>query len=186
MATKEFVIRIQNETQSGAGNKIGGAGGIGQATGGQSTTQKNASTSTSKTLDDKLTERLQKMLAPAAIIGGTKRIVDTVASYQHSLIEVRTGNREQQQRVTFAYNTASGFVGSAISGAMAGTAIMPGVGTAVGAVLGIAKEGMSMGVNAMMKQMTLTEQRRLEQMQQNLAAQRVTVSGSRYMNVTQY
>jgi hypothetical protein len=182
MATKEFVIRIQNETHSGAGNKIGGAGGIGQATGGQSVKHNSA---TSKTLDDKLTERLQKMLAPAAIIGGTKRIVDTVANYQHSLIEVRTGNQELQQRVSFAYNTASGFVGSALSGAMTGTMIAPGVGTAVGAVLGIAKEGMSMGVNAMMKQMTLTEQRRLEQMQQNLAARRVTVSGSRYMNASQ-
>ena len=183
MATKEFIIRIQNETQSGAGDKIGGAGGIGKATGGQSVKTNSA---TSKTVDDKLTERLQKMLAPAAIIGGTKRIVDTVATYQHGLIEVRTGNQELQQRVTFAYNTASGFVGSAISGAMAGTAIMPGVGTAVGAVLGVAKEFVSMGMNTMMKHGSLNEQRRLEQMQQNLAVQRVTVSGSRYMNVTQY
>ena len=181
MATKEFIIRIQNETTGGAGNKIGGAGGIGNATGGSTSKQSK----TPKTIDDKLTERLQKMLAPAAIIGGTKRVVDTVANYQHSLIEVRTGNQELQQRVSFAYNTASGFVGSAISGAMTGTMIAQGVGTAVGAVLGIVKEGAEIGINMVMKQMTLTEQRRLEQMQQNLAAQRVTVSGSRYMNVTQ-
>ena len=187
MATKEFIIRIRNETGSGggAGDKVGGAGGIAKKTGAQT---QEMEYDPKVTVAGVLADRLAKMLAPAAILGGTKRVVDSVANYQHSLIEVRTGSKEQQQRVTFAYNTASGFVGSVVSGAMSGLAFTGGnpAGAVAGIILGVTQQAGSMLIDYALNSATLAEQRTLESMQQSLAAQRVTVSGSRFMNANQW
>lgn len=184
MAERQFIIRIENNTNNGgAGQKVGGAGGIKNKTGGS--TAKKGSKSVSGAMDN-LADRLTKMLAPAAIINGGKRIIDQVVNHNIGLIEVRTGSKEQQQRTSFVYNTVSGFVGSGANGALAGYAIGGPVGAGIGAVLGLAKQGASMGINYLIQTDILAKQRALEQMQQNLSAQRVTISGSRYMNVTQY
>lgn len=184
MSDKNFVITIRNETVSGAGQKVGGAGGIANKTGG-STTQGNGSSSS---VTDKIEQRLMKMLAPAALLRGGKSIVDQVVQHNNGLIEIRTGSKEQQQRTSFAYNTASGFIDSALSGGTTGLLLTGGnpLGAGVGALLGMVKQGASMGINYFKQADILEKQRMLEQMQQNLAAQRVTISGSRYMNVTQY
>lgn len=180
MAEKQFVIRIENNTQSGAGQKVGGAGGIANRTNnGAQNAKKKLSPS------DKIEQRLAKMLTPAAIIRGAKSIVDQVGNHHVSLVEIRTGSKEQQQRISFAYNTASGFVDSAMSGAGVGLVLGGPVGAGIGALLGLAKQGLSMGINAIKQADLLDKQRALEQMQQNLAAQRVTVSGSRFMNASQ-
>lgn len=186
MAERQFIIRIENSTGGGgAGKKVGGAGGIANKTGGSSTQSSGGSSSS---VTDKIEQRLMKMLAPAALLRGGKSIIDQVVQHNNGLIEIRTGSKEQQQRTSFAYNTASGFVDSTISGAASGLLLTGGnpAGAAIGALLGLVKQGASMGINYFKQADILEKQRTLEQMQQNLAAQRVTISGSRYMNVTQY
>lgn len=185
MAERQFVIRIENATGGGAGQKVGGAGGIANKTGGSSTQGRVGSSSS---VTDKIEQRLMKMLAPAALIRGGKSIIDQVVQHNNSLIEIRTGSKEQQQRTSFVYNTVSGFVDSALSGGTTGLLLTGGnaVGAGIGALLGLLKQGASMGINYLKQADILEKQKTLEQMQQNLAAQRVTVSGSRYMNVTQY
>lgn len=181
MAEEKFVIEIVNKTNGGAGNKVGGAGGIKNKTGGSS-----AQSGASGSFEDSIEKRLTKMLAPAALVRGGKSIIDQIVQHNNGLIEIRTGSKEQQQRVSFIYNTASGFVDSALSGAGMGFMMGGGIGAGVGALLGVAKQSISMGINYLKQADILEKQRTLEQMQQNLASQRVTISGSRYMNVTQY
>jgi uncharacterized membrane protein len=127
------------------------------------------------------------MLAPAALIRGGKSIVDQIVQHNNSLIEIRTGSKELQQRTSFIYNTTSGFVSGDLSGAMTGLVLTGGnpAGAAVGALVGFVQQGASMAINYLKQADILREQRNLETMQQNLAAQRVTISGSRYMNASQ-
>jgi hypothetical protein len=183
MAERQFIIRIVNDTEGGAGQSVGGAGGLGNKAGGSSKKTSNDGGA----VVDKIEKRLAKMVAPAALIRGSKSIVDQVVQHNNSLIEIRTGSKEQQQRTSFIYNTTSGFVGGGLSGAMTGLVLTGGnpAGAAIGALVGIVQQGATMGINYLKQADILREQRNLETMQQNLAAQRVTISGSRYMNASQ-
>lgn len=182
MAEKQFVIRIVNETQGGAGAKVGGPGGVANRTGGSKTQSKKGE---GGGWEEALGERLKKMVAPVALYRATKSVVDQVGNHHISLVEIRTGSKEQQQRISFAYNTANGFLESGISGAMQGATIGGGWGALIGSVVGLVQQGASMGINYLMQSDVLSKQRSLEQMQQDLSAQRVTVSGSRFMNASQ-
>ena len=179
MAERQFVMVIRNETGGdGAGKKVGGAGGIKNNQGGNSSS--DGGKKNNKTAADLLAKKANGLISYATIAS----VVDTVASYNHSLIEVRTGSRELQERTTYKYNTAKSFVNSAISGGIVGSAFGP-AGTAGGALIGLVGAGVSYMKNRAMAENTIRENERLEIAQRQTAAQRVTVSGSRYMNATQ-
>lgn len=179
MAERQFMIVIRNETgenENGAGAKVGGAGGIKNATGGK----KKAST-----YGEKIGEKFEKMLKPAAAYGTARRVMNLVVNHNNSLIEVTTGSREQQERTTYLYNTIGSYVDSAVYGAISGFALGGVGGAAIGAVLGVATKFTSELTNYAMASDTLAKQRALENISRDMAAQRATVSGSRYMNATQ-
>lgn len=180
MAERQFVLVIRNETdENGAGSKVGGAGGIKKKQGGESSSQ-SGNKDNKKGVTDLLEKQAKGLITYAAISSA----VDSVISYNNSLIEVRTGSRELQERTTYKYNTAKSFVNSAITGGIAGAKFGP-AGVAVGALIGLATAGVSYAINRAKQENTIRENERLEIASRQMAAQRVTVSGSRYMNATQ-
>ena len=179
MAERQFVLVIRNETgDGGAGNKVGGAGGIKNKQGGESSSKSGEN---KKTVTDLLEKQARGLITYAAISSA----VDSVISYNNSLIEVRTGSRELQERTTYKYNTAKSFVNSTITGGIAGWAYGGPAGAAVGALIGLVSSGFSYTINRAKQEGVIAENARLETAQRQQAAQRVTVSGSRYMNATQ-
>jgi hypothetical protein len=179
MAERQFVMIIRNETGGdGAGKKVGGAGGIQNQQGGN--TSSDSGDKKKKGVGDLLAKKANGLITYATI----SSVVDTVVSYNNSLIEVRTGSKELQERTTYKYNTAKSFVNSAVGGAIAGSAYGPW-GAAAGLVLGVATAGFNYVKSRSMAENTIRENERLEIAQRQMAAQRITVSGSRYMNATQ-
>ena len=181
MAERQFIIRIENTTQGGAGDKVGGAGGIARM---NKTNKKESS--------DKSTKFAQFMLKQAGVpltglaaYGTVRKITNEIVSHNNSLIQVKTGSREQQERQTFIYNTSMGFVDAAVTGAATGAMVGGPVGAGVGALIGVVKQGLGMAVNMAKTSDILAKNRQLENIQRELQAQRVTVSGSRYMTATQ-
>lgn len=178
MAERQFVIRIENTAQVKAGEKVGGAGGISKKS--QTKTQESGNG-----MGKFLAKQMGVPLTGLAAYTTVRKITGTIISHNNSLIEVRTGSREQQERTSFIYNTASGFVDSAVTGAAAGAMAGGPVGAAAGAVIGIVKQGISMTVNIAKTADLLAKQRTLENITRDLQTQRVTTNGSRYMNATQ-
>lgn len=179
MTERQFVIRIDNNTQNGAGAKVGGAGGIG----GQNKT--NPTESIGEKMSMFLANQMGIPLTGMAVYGTARKITNTIVSHNNSLIEVLTGSREQQERTSYIYNTSMGFVDSAVAGAAAGAMVGGPLGAGVGAILGVAKQGLSMAINIAKTSDLLSKQRQLENITRDLQTQRVTVNGSRYMNATQ-
>ena len=172
MAERQFVLVIRNETRAGgAGNKVGGAGGLGK---------EGEEEKTKKGVSDLLAKQARRLITYAAISSA----VDSVISYHNSLIEVRTGSRELQERTTYNYNLKKSFVNSAVGGGIAGAAYGP-AGIAVGALIGLTTAGVTYAINRAKQEGVIRENARLETASRQMAAQRVTVSGSRYMNATQ-
>lgn len=163
MAERQFMIVIRNETDPKTpvdSSGVGGKGGVGKL----------------------LTKKAAALVSFGAIVS----VADNIISFNNSLIEVRTGSRELQERTTYIYNTTKSFVSSAIAGGIAGAAYGGGpVGAVAGAAIGLVSAGFSYTVNRAKQEYTISENARLETAQRQMAAQRVTVSGSRYMNATQ-
>ena len=178
MAERQFVIRIENNTKGNAGERVGGAGGISKKT-------KTKTKESSNGMGKFLAKQAGIPLTGMAAYGTVRNITSTIISHNNSLIEVRTGSREQQERTSFIYNTSMGFVDSMVTGAAAGAMAGGAVGAAVGAVLGAAKQGLSMAINVAKTRDLLEKQRTLENITRDLQTQRATVNGSRYMNATQ-
>ena len=180
MSERQFIIRIENTTQGGAGDKVGGAGGIAR----MNKTNKNESSDKSAKFAQSMLKQAGVPLTGLAAYGTVRKITNEIISHNNSLIQVKTGSREQQERQTFIYNTSMGFVDSAVTGAATGAFFGP-VGAGVGAVIGVVKQGLGMAVNMAKTSDILAKNRQLENIQRELQAQRVTVSGSRYMTATQ-
>lgn len=178
MAERQFIIRIENTAQTKAGDKVGGAGGI-------SKKNKTDSKEDSGSKKDSKKALSKAVGAGLAAYGTARKITGTIISHNNSLIEVRTGSREQQERTSFIYNTSMGFVDAAVTGAASGALVGGAYGAVAGAVIGVAKQGLSMVVNVAKTADLLAKQRALENITRDLQTQRVTVSGSRYMNATQ-
>ncbi len=178
MAERQFIIRIENGTQGNAGEKVGGAGAIGKQ-------NKTNNAESSGKMGQFIAKQMGIPLTGFAVYGTARKITNTIVSHNNALIEVRTGSREQQERTSFVYNTSMGFVDSAVSGAAAGFVAGGALGAAVGSILGVAKQGLSMAINAAKTSDILSKQRTLENISRDLQTQRVTINGSRYMNVTQ-
>lgn len=175
MAERQFVIRIVNDTQGNAGDKVGGAGGIGKM---------NKTNSTEK-LGDFVMKKAGVPLTGMAMYGTVRKITNEIVSHNNSLIQVKTGSREQQERQTFIYNTATGFLDAAVTGASAGFMAVGALGAGLGALLGVTKQGLSMAINVAKTSDILAKNKQLENIQRELQTQKVTVSGSRYMNALQ-
>ena len=181
MAERQFIIRIENNTSGGAGDKVGGAGGIGRMN--KSNVTKTESKKSSN-MGKALLRQAGIPLTGMAVYGTVRKITNEIVSHNNSLIQVKTGSREQQERQTFIYNTSMGFVDAAVTGAAAGALFGP-VGAGIGALLGVTKQGLSMAVNVAKTSDILAKNRQLENIQRELQSQRVTTSGSRYMNALQ-
>ena len=181
MAERQFVMIIRNEAGGeGAGDKLGGAGGIKTKQGGQSA---------KKTVKPTNGEKAANMLAKKALgmvsVQAAISTVNKIHTHHNSLIEVRTGSREQQERTTFVYNTTSSILGSTISGATTGAAVAGGWGALAGAAIGLVTSVGNIGINHVQQSAIIAENRQLEMLTKMQTTQRVTVSGSRYMNATQ-
>lgn len=181
MAERQFIIRIENTTEGKAGEKVGGAGGISKKT----KTETKESGNKSSGIGESIVKSARIPLTGMAVYASARKITNTIVSHNNSLIEVRTGSREQQERTSFVYNTAMGFLDSTVSGAAAGALVGGPVGALVGGLLGFVKQGMSMEINVAKTRSMLSAHRQLEDISRDLQSQRITVSGSRYMNVTQ-
>ena len=178
MAERQFIIRIENSTGGGVAEKVGGAGGISKKS---KTQNKESSNGMASFLAKQAGIPLTGMAAYATV----RKITSTIVSHNNSLIEVRTGSREQQERTSFIYNTSMGFVDSLVSGAAAGGMVGGPMGATAGAIIGVAKQGLSMAINVAKTSDLLAKQRTLENITRDLQTQRVTVNGSRCMNATQ-
>jgi hypothetical protein len=178
MAERQFIIRIENTAQAKAGEKVGGAGGISKKS--QTKTQESGNG-----MGKFLARQMGVPLTGIAAYATVRKITGTIISHNNSLIEVRTGSREQQERTSFIYNTATGFVDATVTGASAGAMAGGVYGAVAGAAIGVVKQGISMTINIAKTADLLAKQKTLENITRDLQTQRVTTNGSRYMNATQ-
>lgn len=177
-----FTITLKNDTNDqGAGSKVGGAGGVQNTSSSQGQSTQSGGGFSGKINTDVLVSKAKGLVSVAAIAS----VADRIISYNNSLIEVRTGSRELAERTSYQYNVAKTLVSGAAGGAALGGMVMPGIGHAVGALVGLVTSGISHAINVELQQNTINENARLEKTQRYLTTQRVTVSGSRYMNASQ-
>lgn len=182
MAERQFLIVIRNETNGGAGDKLGGAGGIQDSLGGE-TTQSGGKEKLSNA--EKAGSMVTKKMLGLVSYGAVTSAINRVWTHNNSLIEVKTGSREQQERQTYIYNNVSSLVNSTVGGAIAGASVAGLPGAAVGAAIGLVSSITNYGINYAMQTDVISKNKQLEDITRQLSAQRVTISGSRYMNVTQ-
>lgn len=119
----------------------------------------------------------KKALRDVSVYKKIKSTANQFISCQISRVELLTGSREQHQRANFAYsvgktifNTAESFVTGGLSDA----------------IISLALSTLSSAINIAQNQETINTERRLEDISRNLSSQRVTVSGSRYMNASDF
>ena len=185
MPDRTYVIEIRNTAgEQGAGSRVGGAGaGAGKAD------QQTEEPSPSPDKGEVLGAILQKAIGKLTVYGTTRQVLDSVVSHKLSQVEILTGSREAQERATYLYNTIGSFVDSAVNGAIMGASIggagAGAYGAAIGAVVGVVKAGVSYGINYAKATDNLNKQRAVENVSRDLVAQRITISGSRYMNARQ-
>lgn len=165
----EYVIRIVNETQSTA-PEVGGAGGI-NADSGNSLGATNAGKSGNTT--NKAAKALQGLFSAHTAVNMTKQAI----SFGVSQVQIETGSREMQQRASALYSAGTALTGIVAAGIAGGPA------TAGVALLGTL---ISKATSILFEMESIANQRRLEDIARNLSAQRVTVSGSRYMNASEF
>lgn len=167
-----YVIEIRNETQeetpvkavTGGGNSVGGETSEGAAKG------------------EQFAKSMVKRLVSVSTVVHT---VDQIFSHQHAMISLQTGAQEYGQRANFAYQKTSSFVKSVAMGAVAGS-IVPGIGTAVGAVIGAATNLGGQVMNYFFTQDVISKQKSLEDISRRMNMSRATVSGRRYSNITEF
>lgn len=182
MAERQFIIRIENNTGGGVGGKVGGVGGISNSNNIEPTQK------TGKSQPNVAKAFLRQAGVPLtgmAAYGTVRKITNEIVSHNNSLIYVKTGSREAQERQTFIYNTSMGFVDSLVAGAAAGAMVSGPAGAAIGALIGVMNQGLNMAINYAKTSDTLAKNRQLENIQRDLQAQRVTTNGSRYMTASQ-
>ena len=178
---ESFEIIISNATEgNGAGSSIGGAGGIANRQGAQSS-QGSAKMSNV----EKAGNIVYKKMLGLVSFGAVMSTVNRVHTYKNSLIEVRTGSKEQQERTSYIYNNVSSFLTATVGGAIAGGTAAGIPGAIVGGIIGAVGSAANFGINYLQQSAIIAENRQLETMTRLLTAQRVTVSGSRYVNATQ-
>ena len=173
--SRVYELIIRNETSEDVAEEVGGAGGIqtndgaGSSPGGERTKQPR-----SEGMD--ASQALKKLFGYSQI----KQVATQVVGFQVSTVQLRTGSHEAQQRATFGYNMAQKAVSlgeSVAAGAM--------VGGPAGAAVALVMSLLNTVIGVSQKIEKLRIEQNLEDTSHNLSAQRATVSGSRYQNVTQ-
>lgn len=174
MAVNHYVVTLENKTQEGIAEEIGGAGGI--------QTAGSAGTSAGGEKSGGLSSGAKKALRGVlSVYRPIKSTVNQVASYEVSQVELRTGSREQHQKASFAYS-----IGSQLWNTAETVALGAAFGGLAGAAVGLTLSALSTVISIGQAQNTINTQRRLEDVSRNLSAQRVTVSGGRYMNASEF
>ena len=169
--SNSFEIVIRNETQDSGETEVGGAGGI-NAAGGEPAATTGSSGSTGK---NKVGRAFLSVYKPV------KSTVNQIVSYEVSQVELRMGSREQHQKASFAYSMISQGWNTVET-----VALGAAFGGLAGAAVGLALSAVSTVISISQAQNTLNTQRQLEDVSRNLSAQRVTVSGGRYMNASEF
>lgn len=181
MAERQFVMLIRNETGgNGAGSSIGGAGGIAKRQGGQSS-QGTAKMSNVEKAGNMVYKKMLGLVSYGSVVSAVNRVF----THNNSLIEVRTGSKEQQERTSYIYNNVSSLVGAIGGGVVTGATAAGVPGAIVGGIIGAVGSVANFGINYLQQSAVIAENKQLEAMTRLLTTQRVTVSGSRYMNATQ-
>lgn len=169
----EYKITIENKTQETA-EAVGGAGGINaeqSASGGEALGTTSAGKSAGKT------NKAQNALLGLFSAGTAVNIARQAVSFEVSQVYVETGSREAQQRANALYSAGTTFAGVVAAGVAGGPA-----GAAV-AALGVL---ISKATSIIFQMQAIENQSRLQDITRDLSAQRVTVSGSRYMTAKEY
>jgi hypothetical protein len=150
--TNEYVITIINGSAGGAATPTAEkeqiSGSIPKAWATNQSSSGEAETPTSK---------LPKQLQGLAIYGYAKSVMNRLAQSSINTVVLRTGHEELQQRIQFTYNIANrglDLVTSAITGAS--------VGGPAGAIVGVAMNLVSTGVDLAMRQNELNISRQQE------------------------
>ena len=146
MATYEFIIK--NETDAG------GSGSPTAPTSAPTTNPKNSSNPSFKPVVKKA----------VAAYGIAKSFADTVATHQHNMISLRTGQEEYQQKVQFTYGhvkAMAGFIENVAVGFM--------LGNGVGAVVAAATSATMLGVQYLQKAEELSISRTVENVSIDMA-----------------
>ena len=171
-----YRIILENNTEESVAQKTGGAGGVGNQTGGSHGGQISGPATASK--------------AAKAVFGvhAVASIGMNILEGYVSTVELRTGSSLAQQKATFWYNSAQRLMGFAQAG-MSGYAfgkMFGGAGGAGGlAAFNALVNGMNQGVDFLQRMYVYNMQKKLEQVAQDLSAQRETTSGSRYQGAGQ-
>lgn len=181
MAERQFVMIIRNETGAGkAGSAIGGAGGIAKRQGRQSS-QGTAKMSNIEKAENMVYKKMLGLVSYGSVVSTVNRVF----THNNSLIEVRTGSKEQQERTSYIYNNISSFVGATVGGAVTGATAAGVPGAIVGGIIGAVGSAANFGINYLQQSAVIAENKQLETLTRLQTTQRVTVSGSRYVNATQ-
>ena len=182
-ADRTYKIEITAKGFGGTKNtaeEVGGAGGIQNQTGGTaggsegSVTDVNKLRSSTPPKEKNNAKQALKQLFGFAVL---KNFGQRLYGHEVSMVQLRTGSHEAQQRANLGYSVAQEIVGMA-EGAVLGAQ----VGGVWGAIAGVAISAINTTITWTQKANTLSTQQGLETTQQTFASQRVTFSGSRYQN----
>ena len=173
--SERYEIIIKNESGGGSGSPTGGAGGIG----------KDKEKHVYSVWNDPSKAMKKSVGYGLAAYATVRKVTNLIVNHQNSMVEVRTGSKEKQIRATNQYNLVTSYLDSAVAGAAAGFMTGGVAGAFAGTVLGLTKTLVSRQITIAQNTDRLNAEKALENVSRNMAAQRVTVSGSRYMNATQ-
>lgn len=168
--SRVYELIIKNETDSAAAKQVGGAGGIqtNDGAGDSSGGEKSKPTSAEKAL--------KQLFGYKAV----KSVASQVISFQVSTVQLRTGSSEAQQKANFWYNVAQR--GLSVGESLIGGALVGGL---PGAIIGLAVGAAHTAIDIGQRIERMDMEKRVEDVSRDISAQRATVSGSRYQNVTQ-
>ena len=140
---------------------------------GNGSTGTDAADTTSDNSMGKVTNKLKKMVSFAAV----KSTADKIANNRINKIALSTGAREYEQRLSFAYNTASQAIGA--GAALVGGAVMGGpAGLAVAAIT-VATSAINKLMEIKQKEETLRLHENLENVSIGMASVRAGTAGRR-------
>ena len=163
--TREYILRITNETSKEVGEKVGGSGGVKKTAQGSAGGEKN-----------KKETKAKAALQTFAGINVVKSFALPVISHRVSTVQLRTGSREAQQRSTMLF-TIGQKTFSAAESVAAGFVI----GGGAGALAGLALSAIHTAMDFSLSVDRLNTQKQLEDISRDMSAvQRATVSGSRF------
>lgn len=169
MAERTYVITIKNETSQQVAKEVGGAGGI---------NQEKEQQSQESPIQEKALGMLKRMVGVGAILGYANQEI----AYQISKVEVRTGDKEAQQRASYIYSKASPLANTFISSlaVSGGNVAVAGITTAISALT----TALTTGIQVLREIDTARLNQTLQDTQQGFRTERATYSGSRYQNVS--